>query len=354
MIKNKKYFTNRLLLWDSEDNFRQMPWKNETDPYKIWISEIILQQTRVDQGWAYYEKFIKNFSTINKLASAADQKVFKLWEGLGYYSRCKNMLETARYIVKEKQGEFPKTYQQILLLKGIGPYTAAAIASFAYNQPYAVVDGNVFRVLSRFFAINTPTDSTVGKKEFSILANQLLDKNKPAVYNQAIMDFGAVICKPQQPLCITCPLKNKCAALKNGQVNMLPVKEKKIEKKIRWFYYFIVEFGSKIYVSKRVAKDIWANLYEFILLESKKEISTVKLINNKNIGSILGPVIQENIYVSKIYKQSLTHQTIKGRFIKLVIKKPLMLKDYKLVNIKALKKLPFPKFIKNHLAENKL
>jgi A/G-specific adenine glycosylase len=204
---DKKYFTKQLLHWNSTQNNRQMPWKGEKDPFKIWLSEIILQQTRVDQGRAYYDRFVSTFPNIKKLASASEKKVFKLWEGLGYYSRCKNLIATARFITKEKQGKFPETYEEILSLKGIGPYTAAAIASFAFNLPHAVVDGNVFRVLSRFFGIDIPVDNSNGKKIFSKLAESLLNSRQPGIYNQAIMDFGAVICKPQNPLCLSCPLK---------------------------------------------------------------------------------------------------------------------------------------------------
>ena len=193
MGTNKKYFTKTLLLWNKKDNERLMPWKGEKDPYKIWLSEIILQQTRVDQGWDYYNRFIAAYPNIEKLAKAKDEKVFKMWEGLGYYTRCKNLIVTARFIASERKGKFPQIYEEILALKGVGPYTAAAIASFAFNLSYAVVDGNVFRVLSRFFGIDKAVNNTEGKKLFTTLANQLLDKNKPGIYNQAIMDFGASI-----------------------------------------------------------------------------------------------------------------------------------------------------------------
>ncbi len=184
-------FTRKLMRWNKTGNKRQMPWKGETDPYKIWLSEIMLQQTRVEQGWAYYEKFIRTFPTVHKLAAASDQVVFKMWEGLGYYSRCKNLLETARIISKDFKGRFPNTYEEILKLKGVGPYTAAAIASFAFNENRAVVDGNVQRVLSRYFGISTPVDSTEGKKFYNSFAQLLIDRKAPGLYNQAIMDFLA-------------------------------------------------------------------------------------------------------------------------------------------------------------------
>ena len=189
-----------------------MPWKGEKDPYKIWLSEIILQQTRVEQGLNYYHRFIKTFPDVHQLGKAPDAKVFKLWEGLGYYTRCRNLIATARYISKELNGEFPAAYDEIKALKGIGPYTAAAISSFAFNLPHAVVDGNVFRVLSRIYGIQTPIDSTEGKKYFTRLANEKLDKELPGVYNQAIMDFGAIVCKPASPLCGDCVFNKICFA----------------------------------------------------------------------------------------------------------------------------------------------
>ena len=256
-----------------------MPWKGEKDPYKIWVSEIILQQTRVEQGLAYYNRFIKTFPTVHHLAKAPETTIFKLWEGLGYYTRCKNLIATAKYISKELNGKFPNKYDEILKLKGIGPYTAAAIGSFAFNLPHAVVDGNVFRVLARFFGIKTATDTTEGKKIFTALANELLDKKQPGIYNQALMDFGAMICKPQQPLCMECPLKTGCVAYLHDLITVLPIKEKTITKKPRWLYYIIIEHNGKVYVRKRSEKDIWQNLYEFVLLKMIRSYLVKKLKN---------------------------------------------------------------------------
>jgi A/G-specific adenine glycosylase len=222
----EKKFTEILMKWHKQHNSREMPWKGEKDPYKIWLSEIILQQTRVAQGWQYYTNFITRYPTIGQLAKAPDQEVFKLWEGLGYYNRCKNLLFTARQIVNEKNSIFPNQYEDLLALKGVGPYTAAAIASFAYNLPYAVVDGNVFRVLSRYFGIDDPIDSAKGKQVFTELAGKVLWKKEAGLYNQAIMDFGATVCKPFAPACSICPLQKYCRAFKEGRVNQLPVKEK--------------------------------------------------------------------------------------------------------------------------------
>jgi A/G-specific adenine glycosylase len=231
------YFTKQLLYWNQTANHRSMPWKGESDPYKIWLSEVILQQTRVDQGRAYYEKFIQAYPTIQDLAKAKDEKVFKLWEGLGYYNRCRNLLHTARHISNHSKGIFPNTYEGLLALKGIGPYTAAAIASFAFNLPYAVVDGNVFRVLARFHGISTPTDTKEGITLFNTLSNQHFAKDQPGAYNQAIMDFGATVCTPSNPDCVACNLSSKCVAFNVNKVNQLPVKIKRITKKKRHFEY---------------------------------------------------------------------------------------------------------------------
>ena len=351
---NKRYFTKKLLLWNNNLNTRLMPWKGEKDPYKIWLSEIILQQTRVEQGWNYYNRFITAFPNIEKLARASGQKIFKLWEGLGYYTRCKNLIETAKFIAKEKQGEFPGNYHDILLLKGVGPYTAAAIASFAFNLPHAVVDGNVFRVLARFFGIETAIDSSTGKKSFTALAEELLDKKLPGIYNQAIMDFGAVICKPKNPLCGGCPLNTKCIALLQNKINLLPVKLGKLIKKNRWFYYLIIDYKGKIYVKKRGPRDIWENLYEFILLEAKELLSLEQIKQNALFKALAAKNTIKIIQVSKMYTQQLTHQTIHGLFIQLHVKNALPLKNYKTVTYKELPKLPFPKFITAYLAENEL
>lgn len=331
-----------------------MPWKGEKDPYKIWLSEIILQQTRVDQGWAYYNRFVSAFPDVKRLARAPEEKVFKLWEGLGYYTRCKNLIATAKYIAAELDGKFPDNYDAILGLKGVGPYTAAAIGSFAFNLPHAVVDGNVFRVLSRFFGIDTATDSTTGKKMFTQLAQELLDKKQPGIYNQAIMDFGAIICKPQNPLCAVCPLKNKCSALLQDRVNELPVKEGKLVKRNRWFYYFIASYKNKVYVQKRGPKEIWENLYEFILFEADKLMDIKELQKTNFFNEITGNSATEILDVSGVYKQQLTHQILHGRFIQLKLEQELSLKGYQAITASELKRLPFPKFITGYLAQNAL
>ena len=350
-MNNKKetYFTRYLLQWNTKKNKRQMPWKGEKDPYKIWLSEIILQQTRVEQGLTYYNRFIKNYPSIHKLAAAPETTVFKLWEGLGYYSRCKNLIATAKFISGELKGKFPDTYEDILKLKGIGPYTAAAIASFAYNLPYAVVDGNVMRVLSRYFGISTPIDSTDGKKYFTLLANKLLDKKVPASYNQAIMDFGATVCKPQQPLCSICPLHAGCVAFKKDLVKNCPVKAGKLIKKHRWFYYIIAEYKDSFFIRKRTQKDIWQNLHEFILIENDKAVDPEKIVASDLVNKIAGKKYKL-LKITAKYKQQLTHQTIYGCFIHIMLNKKTLLKDYELVEKTQMKKLAFPRLITAYFA----
>ncbi|HMG83718.1 MAG TPA: A/G-specific adenine glycosylase [Ferruginibacter sp.] len=346
-----KFFAKKLLAWNGSNNDREMPWKGEKDPYKIWLSEIILQQTRVEQGLAYYNRFITQFPTVQKLAKAPETIVFKLWEGLGYYTRCKNLIASAKYIAGELKGKFPVDYEGILSLKGVGPYTAAAISSFAFNLPHAVVDGNVFRVLSRFYGIATPIDSTAGKKEFTQLANELLDKKLPGIYNQALMDFGATVCKPQQPLCGTCPLQTSCSAYLQEITNELPIKEKSIIKKTRWFYYLIIEYNNAVLVHKRGAKDIWENLYEFVLIENDKILPLENIKKLPAVKKIFGKTSFEVMQISKPYRQLLTHQTIHGQFIKIKVAAPLPIAGYEAVSQKRLDKLPFPKFITGYLKD---
>ncbi len=348
VVDQKKNFVAKLIKWNKNENFREMPWKGEKDPYKIWLSEIILQQTRVDQGLAYYNKFVKRFPTVRDLARAPEIKVFKLWEGLGYYTRCKNLIATARHIHGNLKGQFPTQYEEILALKGIGPYTAAAIGSFAFNLPYAVIDGNVFRVLSRYFGIEVPIDSTEGKRLFSTLANELLDKKQPGIYNQSIMDFGAIICKPKLPLCENCVLKEHCTAFLKEMVQLLPIKEKSVTKTTRWFYYLVIEVDDEVFVRKRGIKDIWENLYEFFLIETK---DALLLENMKIVQELIGNIAFELLQISPVYKQLLTHQTIRGQFVRIKINDRIELKGYNIVKKKALEKLPFPKYIDNYLKD---
>ena len=337
--------------WNTHGNKRPLPWKGEKDPYRIWLSEVILQQTRVEQGWQYYEKFIEAFPTIHDLANSDEGKLFKLWEGLGYYTRCKNLHITAKRISKELNGIFPANYHDILSLKGVGPYTAAAIASFAFNLPHAVVDGNVERVISRYFGINTPIDSKDGKQLYSEIANSLLDKEEPALYNQAIMDFGATICKPRNPLCNECVQRIDCQAFQHGWVNQLPIKEKSLIKRDRWFTYYIVLYNDKLYIRKRTEKDIWTNLYEFILSEASSESEQSFAVNKETIKSILGTDKFTLESVSPFFKQQLTHQTIRGQFVTIRVNEPLKDQNYLLISKSELSQYAFPKLINTYLGQ---
>ena len=346
----KNEFSSLLLKWNKEQNTRHMPWKGEKDPYKIWLSEIILQQTRVKQGLNYYNNFIKNFPNIHKLAKAPDEKIYKLWEGLGYYTRCKNLIGTARYISKSRNGKFPGTYEEIKSLKGIGPYTAAAISSFAFNLPYAVVDGNVLRVLSRIFGINTAIDSTEGKHFFTALANQLLDKKQPGLHNQAIMDFGAMVCKPAAPFCTTCIFKNNCIAFLKNKANELPIKKKNINVKKRWFYYLIIEFKNKIAFCQRTEKDIWHHLYEFPMIEITKGIEQKSILQQAEKNGWLKKKNYEIISVSPLFKQHLTHQLILGQFIRIKLhNKPDFKNNWLWMTKNKISKYPFSGLINQYL-----
>jgi A/G-specific adenine glycosylase len=349
MALQSKRFSGLLLHWHQTQNNRQMPWKSEADPYKIWLSEVMLQQTKVEQATNYYLKFIKNFATIQQLANAPQDVVFKLWEGLGYYSRCRNLIETAKNITQNYDGVFPNTYEGLLQLKGIGPYTAAAIASFAFNQPVAVVDGNVYRILSRVFGIFTPIDSTLGKTQFAQLAQQLLGKEPPAQYNQAIMDFGATVCKPKQPNCASCPLHTICTAFKKELVTELPVKTKKVKVTTRHLHYIILRYGKSLLVRQRTATDVWQNLHDFFVVEN----TTPQPLNSQQIAAQITQPMQL-LYTSNAYKQKLTHQKIIALFYIVSLPTKIALPGYFWVTAAQFKKLPVPKIINQFLQEKSI
>ncbi len=287
-------------------NKRDLPWRKTKNPYKIWLSEIILQQTRVQQGLPYYWKFIAAYPTIQALALANEDEVLNLWQGLGYYSRARNMLMTARVINEQYDGCFPTNYNDLLKLKGIGEYTAAAIASFSFKEPVAVVDGNVYRVLSRLFDIDTPIDSGTGKKAFRFLADEVLDKVNPDTFNQAIMEFGALHCTPQKPDCNNCVLNGTCLSRVNGTISQRPVKKKKNPSKQRFFVYKVFLEDDKTTIQKREGKDIWQGLYEFPLEEfddAKKQMDYIQSCKGKTL------------YCSSEITHILSHQRIKTFFI---------------------------------------
>jgi len=346
------FFTISLLHWNRTVNNRKMPWKGEKDPYKVWLSEIILQQTRVEQGRDYYERFIQSFPTVTALAEAPDDAVFKLWEGLGYYTRCRNLLASARFIAYELKGIFPQTYEDILNLKGVGPYTAAAIASFAYGLPHAVIDGNVIRVISRIFGIAAPLKESGSAQIYKMLADELLDKSNPAEYNQAIMDFGALVCKPRQPLCVTCPLQTDCEAYRNGWVDQLPVKSAPLEKRKRYLHYLVFHYNGKVYCRKREGKDIWQNLFEFYLYESKKLLSARKLESTPFFTEMLQGINYRIHYISPVYKQQLTHQQLSGRFFEIIVDhKPAGMEGFIAIEENRISTLAMPRFILSYLHE---
>ena len=349
----KKNFSSQLLEWFAS-HARSFPWKETKDPYLIWLSEIILQQTRVEQGLPYYQKFAKKYPSVKDLANTSNDELMKLWEGLGYYSRARNLHAAAKFIVEQYDGIFPKEYKNILKLKGVGPYTAAAIASFAFDLPYAVVDGNVYRVLSRYFGIEEAIDTSIGKKKFSSLAQELLYRKNPGKYNQALMDFGSIQCKPKQAVCLDCPLRLDCYAFQNDKINDLPRKEKKLKKRTRYFNFIILNIEGEVLLEKRTAKDIWRDLYQFPLIENDTLIhyfDDLKALENWKQYFLELPV--ELISVSSTFKQELTHQTIIARFweVQLVDKKDIEKPAFIKVLRKNLKTFAFPKIIDKYLKE---
>jgi A/G-specific adenine glycosylase len=346
-------FSERLLHWASSQH-RPMPWKDEKNPYFIWLSEIILQQTKVEQGLPYFQNFAKTYPTISDLANAAEDDVMKLWQGLGYYSRARNLHATAKHIANNLNGVFPKTYEEILLLKGVGEYTAAAIASFAYNLPHAVVDGNVYRVIARMLDIQTPIDTTEGKKLFFSLANEWIDKAQAGKYNQAIMDFGATLCTPKTPNCKSCPFITDCQAFKNKTIDKRPVKSKKLIKKERHFHYLILNYKEKTWISKRSQKDIWQNLYEFPLIELNEKQDNSEVKKQELWQSLLSNIDFSITKISKPYFQTLTHRKITATFWEIELSVPISAKSFIETDKTNLKQFAFPNIIIQYLQDKSL
>jgi len=318
-IDSFKYISNKLTGW-YKNNKRDLPWRDISDPYRIWISEIILQQTRVNQGLSYYNRFIERFPTVAILAEANEDEVLKYWQGLGYYTRARNLYKAAQQIRIDFNGTFPSAHSDIVQLSGIGDYTAAAISSFANNEPYAVVDGNVYRVLSRLFGIQTTIDSGAGKKEFSLLAQNLLSKSQPAIHNQALMEFGALQCVPVNPDCVNCPLQSVCIAYDMNIVTLLPVKSKKKKSTNRYFNYLYIQFQGNTYLQKRVANDVWQNLFEFPLIESDHLLSTSELTENNIFKSMMIEIDEVNIHKrTNPMKHILSHRVIFAQLISINI-----------------------------------
>ncbi|MGL4779679.1 MAG: A/G-specific adenine glycosylase [Bacteroidales bacterium] len=322
-------------------NKRDLPWRNTTNPYFIWLSEVILQQTRVSQGMDYYLRFIESYPTIVDLANAEEDEVLRLWQGLGYYSRARNIHATAKLVRDQYNGVFPDTYKEVLALKGIGPYTAAAICSFAYRLPYAAVDGNVYRVLSRLFALTEPIDSNTGKKLFSAYADELLDRDRPDLFNQAMMEFGAMQCVPQNPDCLNCPLRAKCLAFAKDLVKVLPVKAAKTKVRPRYLHFF--DFGSSdfIYLEKRGVTDIWRGLYQLPLIESDTDEFPIAGFNNRYL--INNEIV--SVRVIATFKHILSHQTLYCTFYKVEHVENMVLSDYVKVSVNNLEAYPIPRVI---------
>ncbi|WP_149274508.1 A/G-specific adenine glycosylase [Pareuzebyella sediminis] len=301
-------FSQRILLWYGQ-NKRCLPWRDTNDPYKIWLSEIILQQTRVAQGMPYYLAFVKNFPTVHDLANAPEEKVLKLWQGLGYYSRARNLHTTAKIVVGSYGGQFPNTYNELLKLKGVGDYTASAIASICFEKPEPVVDGNVYRVLSRYYGIDLPINSTKGVKYFKALARSVMDENEIRDYNQAIMEFGAIQCIPKSPDCSICPLNDSCIALQTKCVEKLPVKKNKTKVRKRYFNYVVPLTPSNgTLIKQRKGNGIWRNLWEFPLIESEKIIEGDELTQNSELFSeLLNAKIEKHNDQPIVHKLSHQH-----------------------------------------------
>lgn len=339
------YFSRQIIQWYYK-NQRKLPWRETHDPYIIWLSEIILQQTRVNQGMPYFYKFVEHYPNIESFASAPEEEILRHWQGLGYYSRARNMLKAAKLIMQEHGGIFPSRYQVLIKLPGIGEYTASAIASFSINEPKAVVDGNVSRVLARYFGIEEPINSTKGKKDFNILAQEVLDKENPGIHNQAMMEFGALQCKPQNPDCETCPLQQSCFAYQNNLVNKLPIKIKAGKSRNRYFNYFVLRKEEKILMQRRQKGDIWEGLFELPLIESPFLLSDEELKLSEEFIKLFGKQA-EIIYSSAITKHILSHQNIYARFFEITNIKENVFKnkDWDYVLIKDLDKLAKSKLI---------
>ncbi|OFY67313.1 MAG: A/G-specific adenine glycosylase [Bacteroidetes bacterium RIFCSPLOWO2_02_FULL_36_8] len=355
LLNNKIHFLKNLFAWYHK-NKRDLPWRNIQDPYKIWVSEIILQQTRVNQGLPYYLNFIKEFPDVYSLAGAEERKVLKIWQGLGYYSRARNMHETARKIVSEFHGKFPPSFEQLLKLKGIGNYTAAAIASFAWKIPVPVLDGNVIRVLSRILAYRKPVNTSIAVKYFQQVAQKLISVKQPDIFNQAMMEMGAMMCTPVNPACVICPVNKYCLAYNKKIQGKIPVIQKNIKIKKRFFNYAVIRCKNKFLIHERTEGDIWKGLYEFYLMETDppptpssggQDSLTTILQKLNSVGFSKIKFIQE----SKTIRHVLSHQIIYTKFYEFELlqeTKPEGMGDYKWVSEKELKSFPWSRLTEKY------
>ncbi len=348
---DKRYFSDKVVEW-YQQNKRELPWRETKDPYRIWLSEIILQQTRVIQGLPYYLSFIEKFPTVAALSAASEQEVLRLWQGLGYYTRARNLHKCAKEVVSLYRGSFPENYAELLKLPGVGEYTAAAIASFSYKQSVAVVDGNVFRVLSRVFGIALEINRPEGKKHFTQVANEILSSKNPDLHNQAMMEFGATHCTPKKPLCEECIFKASCFAFQNNVVSDLPVKVKSKTSQKRFFYYLVVRKGKSLAMQLRDQKGIWYGLYDFPLIEKMKPTKIEKVLSE----DLKWNARKSKPEISHDYKHVLSHQIITAKFIVLPFSEISMAlkKNLKFYSPKQMAELPKPVLISRFLHDHHL
>jgi len=345
------HFIGLIYKW-YEYHRRELPWRLTSDPYLIWVSETILQQTRVKQGLPYYNRFIRHFPDVSSLAAASGDELMKIWEGLGYYSRARNMHDAAKAIESLHGGKFPDKYEEIRNLKGVGDYAAAAVASIAFGLPYAVADGNVFRFLTRYLGIQEAVDTTHGKRLVRQTAEELLNTEHPGYHNEALMEFGALCCIPKKPDCPRCPVQPGCFAFHHGMVNVLPVKSKKTVRKNRYFYFYVPEDEWNIIIEKRIGRDIWKNLYQFPLYEPGYELTENEILSNAFFKELIPDGHGAIIEISPVRLHELTHQQIRARFITIFQPKlSLTNSNHQKISKEEIHKFAFPALIRNFLEE---
>ena len=340
-----------LINWYAK-NRRDLPWRDHPTPYQVWLSEVILQQTRVNQGRDYYLRFIERWPSVTNLAQASEEEVLKMWQGLGYYSRARNLHHCAQQIINDYDGEFPADFEKLKQLKGIGEYTAAAIASIAFNLPYAVVDGNVYRVLARLYDIETPININEGQTLFTCLANELLNREQPSLHNQAMMEFGALHCTPKNPKCLQCPFQAQCLAFSHQTVMLRPVKLPKVKVTTRYFNYLVIRIKDSIYLHKRSGNDIWRNLYDFPCVESETAMTADEVVATEQFQQLVDGKPFTITKVSSLFTHKLTHRTILAQFIELILDNELLqiqTKDVFLTRESDLGNYPIPRLIDLYL-----
>jgi len=345
------FIHDTLINWFAE-NRRDLPWRHNPTPYQVWLSEIILQQTRVNQGWDYYLRFVEKWPTVNDLANATEEEVLKMWQGLGYYSRARNLHQCAKQIVEQHGGQFPADFEKLKQLKGIGDYTAAAIASIAFDLPHAVVDGNVYRVLSRLFDIDTPININEGQTVFAKIADDLLNREQPGLHNQAMMEFGALQCTPKNPNCLLCPLQAQCLAFANQTVMQRPVKLQKLKVTTRYFNYLVFKIEGNVYLHKRSGNDIWKNLYDFPCIESENPMTVEEVIASEKFQQLIENKSFTIIKTSPTFTHKLTHRTIIAQFIEIKLEEKLLrieTNDLFLARETDLGNFPIPRLIDLYL-----